>query len=213
MAQFGAKAMHPRALEPAAERGIPVRMKNAFNPEAQGTLVADETGAPGAVARSIHLVRDAGLITVAGAAMIGHAGTAARVCQALADRGINIRMISQSVSEAGISLAVSASQLEKARAALEVALLRTGAVRRVLVEKDVAIVALVGGGMRGTPGVAARVFAAVASKGINVIAIAQGSSELSISFVVPSAAGPEAVRVLHEELLGGGGGTQANVRT
>jgi aspartate kinase len=117
MAQFGAKAMHPRALEPAAERGIPVRMKNAFNPEAPGTLVADETGAPGAVARSIHLVRDAGLITVAGAAMIGHAGTAARVCQALADRGINIRMISQSVSEAGISLAVCESAREGARRA------------------------------------------------------------------------------------------------
>lgn len=202
MAQFGAKAMHPRALEPAAERGIPVRMKNTFNPDGPGTLIAEDAeDAAGTVARSIHAITDAGLITVTGAAMIGRAGTAARVFQSLAERGINIRMISQSVSEAGISLAVTGRQLQSARAALESALLRTRAARRIEVEPEVAIVALVGSGMRGIPGVAARVFAAVARRKINVISIAQGSSELSISFVVPREAGAEAVRALHEEFL------------
>ena len=203
MGQFGAKSMHPRALEPAAERGIPVRMKNTFAPEGSGTLICADAGAGGEVARSIHLVADAALITVTGAAMIGHAGTAARLFQALGERGINIRMISQSVSEAGISLAVAGRQIERARAAIEAALLRTGAARGVEVVEDAAIVAVVGLGMHGTPGVAARVFTAIARRGINVIAIAQGSSELSISFVVAREAAPEAVRALHEEFLPG----------
>src|SRR5204863_883941 len=118
MAQFGAKAMHPRALEPAAERGIPVRMKNTFNPHGPGTLIVSEPAASGEIARSIHLLRDTGLITITGAGMIGRVGTAASVFQALSEHDINIRMISQSVSEAAITIAVTGAQLEDARAAL-----------------------------------------------------------------------------------------------
>ena len=202
MAQFGAKAMHPRALEPAAERGIPVRMKNTFAADGPGTLITNDVPAAGEIARSIHLLRDTGLITITGAAMIGRVGTAARVFQALGERDINIRMISQSVSEAAITLAVAGSQLQAARAALEAGLLRTGAARHVLVEDDITIIAVVGSGLRGTPGVAARLFGAVARKGVNVIAIAQGSSELSVSFAVSRDAGPEIVRTLHDEFLG-----------
>ena len=203
MAQFGAKAMHPRALEPAAERGIPVRIKNTFDPAGAGTLIVPASADRGAsVVRSVHVVSDAALVTVTGAAMIGRSGSAARVFQALADHGVNIRMISQSVSEAGISMAVAGRHLQRARAALEAALLRTHAVRAVEVEPDVALVAMVGSGMRGTPGVAARLFAAIARRGINVIAIAQGSSELSVTLVVPRDAGPHAVRALHDEFLG-----------
>jgi aspartate kinase len=201
MAQFGAKAMHPRALEPAADRAIPVRMKNTFAPDGPGTLITADGAATGEVARSIHLIRDAGMITVTGAAMMGHAGTAARLFQALGERGINIRMISQSASEAAISLAVAGSQLEMARAVVEAGLLRTGRVRRVLVEDDLAIVAMVGSGMRGTPGVAARMFDAIARESINVRAIAQGSSELSISLAVTRDRGADAVRVLHQEFI------------
>lgn len=203
MGQFGAKSMHPRALEPAAERKIPVRMKNTFKPEGEGTLIAQEGDGAGAVARAILLVKDCGLITVTGAAMIGRPGTAARILQTLAERNINIRMISQSVSEAGLSLAVAGKQLQRARGALESALLRTGVARHVQVDEEVAIVAVVGSNMRGMPGVAARVFAAVAKKNVNVIAIAQGSSEISISFIVKREAGAEAVRALHENLLAG----------
>ncbi len=203
MAQFGAKAMHPRALEPAAERGIPVRMKNTFNPGGPGTLITTNGADASEVARSIHLIRDAGMITVTGAAMIGHAGTAARLFQALGERGINIRMISQSASEAAISLAVAGNQLELARATVEAGLLRTGRARRVLAEDDLAVVAMVGSGMRGTPGVAARLFSSIARQGINVSAIAQGSSELSISFTVTRDRGTEAVLALHREFLSG----------
>ncbi len=201
MCLFGAKSMHPRALEPAAEHRLPVRMKNTFNPAGDGTLITDEGPASGDIVRSVLLVRDAGLITVTGAAMMGRPGTAARIFKELGDRGINIRMIVQSVSEAGISLAVSGSHLARAREALEASVLRSGEARRAQVEDGVGIVAVVGSNMRGVPGVAARVFSAVARRGLNVIAIAQGSSELSISLVVKGDAGPEAVRALHDEFL------------
>jgi aspartate kinase len=181
-----------------------VRIRNTFRSGEPGTLVTRDA-APGGIARCVLLVRDAGILTVTGAAMIGHTGTAARVFQTLGERGVNIRMISQSVSEAAISIAVAGSQLEEARAALEAGLLRPGWARAVLAEPEVAIVAVVGSGMRGTPGVAARVFRAVAERGVNVIAIAQGSSELSISLAVSREAGPETVRALHGELVGSGG--------
>ena len=197
MGQFGAKSMHPRALEPAAEHKIPVRMRNTFNPDCAGTLIC-EHAAPGGTARSVLLVKNSALVNVAGAAMIGRPGTAAKVFAALAERGINIQMISQTVSEAGISIAIAGSQLDKARAALDAALVRTGVARHIDVEENMSIVAIVGSGMHGATGVAAKVFGAVAARGINVAAIAQGSSELSICFVVKSAQGAEAVKALHE---------------
>lgn len=199
MGQFGAKSMHPRALEPAAEHGVTVRMRNTFKSSSPGTLIGVKAESSPRIAKSINLVQGSALVTVTGAAMIGRPGTAARVFQALAEKEINIRMISQSVSEAGISFAIAGSHLDRARVALEAALLRTGGAHHLAVEENAAIVAVVGLGMRGAPGVAARVFSAVARSGISVIAIAQGSSELSISFVVKGDAGPEAVRALHED--------------
>ncbi len=203
MGLFGAKSMHPRALEPAAERRIPVRMKNTFNPSGPGTLITDEGGPPKELIRSVLLVKDAALINIAGPAMMGRPGTAARVCQVVADQGINIRMIILSVSEGGISLVVMGAQASAARAALEAHVLRTGIARHVDVIEKVTIVAVIGSFMRGHPGTAARVFGAVGRKGVNVMAIAQGSSELSISFVVKSEEGPDAIRALHDEFMSG----------
>lgn len=205
MGMFGAKSMHPRALEPAAERGIPVRLKNTFKPSADGTLVTHEGPFRQDLVRAVLLVGDAGLVTATGAAMMGRPGTAARIFKVLGEERINIRMIVQSVSEAGISFATSGAQLARARAALEASVLRTGEVHRLEVVERVGIVAAVGSNMKGVPGVAARVFAAVARRGVNVMAIAQGSSELSISLVVRGESGPEAVRAIHEEFLPAGG--------
>lgn len=202
MGMFGAKSLHPRALEPAAERKIPVRMKNTFNPSGPGTLISDEGGPPNEIVRSVLLVKDAGLINVTGAALMGKPGTAARLCKILGDEGINIKVIILSVSEGGISFAVSGTQVARARAALEATVLRSGEARAVQVEEKVAIVAVIGSYMRGHPGTAAKVFTAVGKRGINVMAIAQGSSELSISFIVKGEDGPPAVRALHEDLLG-----------
>lgn len=201
MVQFGAKGIHPRALEPAVERGIPVRIVNTFRPEAPGTRIGGAPTVPAGTARSVHLVNDVSLLTLSGAAMVGRRGTAAKVFQTIADAGGNVRMISQSVSESGISVAISRKDLAAVRAALEGALVRPGIVRQILVEEEVGIIALVGEGMRGTPGISARLFKAVAAAGINVIAIAQGSSELSISFIVAGEKGPDGVRAVYAEFL------------
>jgi len=200
MTIFGAKAMHPRALEPALEGNMPVRIRNAFNPENPGTLIVKEQKIkPRDVVKAITLVRDVALVNVSGAGMVGTPGTAAKVFDVLGRDNINILMISQSVSEANISLIIQRSLLERAVSTLEIALLGRGLIREVTAEDDVCVVAVVGTGMKGTPGVASRIFAAIARRGINIRMIAQGSSELNISFVVKEKDGEEAVRAIHEE--------------
>ncbi len=206
MGQFGAKSMHPLALEPAAEMGIPVRFRNTFNTESAGTLIVPEP--PGTAAdgehpvRSIPLLKNAAMLNISGAAMVGRPGTAAQVFRALGDASVNVMMISQTVSEAGISLVVSRDHAARAKAVLERALMRTHAAKGVRLVDDVNVVAVVGAGMAGHPGVAARVFNAVAQNNINIMAIAQGSSELSISFVVRASQAADAVRALHAEFVG-----------
>jgi aspartate kinase len=204
MGQFGAKSMHPLALEPAAENAIPVRMRNTFKPESPGTLIVPERpdASSGAPVKCVLLLKNAAMISVTGAAMIGRPGTAAAVFRALADAHVNIMMISQSVSEAGISLVVAKDSAERARAVLERTLMRAGTAKSVTLQENTAVVAAVGSGMHGTPGIAARLFGAIAKHKINVMAIAQGSSELSISLVVDAASGPDAVKALHAEFVG-----------
>lgn len=204
MGQFGAKSMHPLALEPAAENAIPVRMRNTFKPESPGTLIVPErpTPAGGAPVKCVLLLKNAAMIGVTGAAMIGRPGTAAAVFRALAEAHINIMMISQSVSEAGISLVITKDSAQRARHVLEHALMRSGSAKAVTLTEDIAVVAAVGSGMHGTPGIAARLFGAIARHKINVMAIAQGSSELSISLVIDAASGADAVKALHGEFVG-----------
>jgi aspartate kinase len=198
MAVFGAKGLHPRAIEAAQNGGVKVRIKNTFNPSAPGTLITDRGLSTDSVVKGVLLVRDVAMITVRGATAVGKPGSAARILQSISSRGINVMMISQSVSESSISLIV---RRESADAALEA--IRDSnppsLIRGVECEKDVVVVAVVGEGMKGTPGVASRVFGAVARRGINVRMIAQGSSELNISFVVKEADGVEAVRAIHED--------------
>jgi aspartate kinase len=200
MTIFGAKAMHPRALEPAMEENIPVRIRNVFNSENPGTLIVKEQKIKlGDAVKAITLVKDVALINVSGAGMVGTPGTAAKVFDVLGRDNINVLMISQSVSEANISFVIQRSLLERAVSTLEIALLGRGLIREVTAEDDVCVVAVVGAGMKGTPGVASRIFTAIARKGINVRMIAQGSSELNISFVVKETDGEEAIRAIHEE--------------
>jgi len=200
MTIFGAKAMHPRALEPAMEENIPVRIRNTFNPENPGTLIVKEQRIKlGEVVKAITLIKSVALVNVSGAGMVGARGTAAKVFDVLGKNNINILMISQSVSEANISFIIQRSLVEKAVSALEIALLGRSLIREVTAEDDVCVVAAVGAGMKGTPGVASRIFTAIAQKGINIRMIAQGSSELNISFVVKETDGEEAVRAIHEE--------------
>jgi aspartate kinase len=197
---FGAKAMHPRALEPARNEGIPVRIRNVFSPEKQGTLIVlDKRIKSKDGVKAVTIVKNVAVITVSGAGMVGAPGTAAKVFEVLGKENINILMISQSVSEANISLVIQRSLLERAVNTLEIALLGREFIREVESEDDVCVVAVLGAGMKGIPGVASRIFTAVSRKGINVRMIAQGSSELNVSFVVKERDGEETVRSIHEE--------------
>jgi aspartate kinase len=204
MAYFGAKNMHPLALSPARLRGIPVRIKNGYRTELPGTLVHRQERRKAGVAKAIMMVTKVGLLTVSGETLAGRPGTAGSIFQALGQRRINIFMISQSVSESNISLVVNRNSLQKARAAIGARLNYRDPGMRIDAEPDVAVIAVVGAGMKGTPGVAARVFGVVAGRGINVKMIAQGSSELNISFVLREQDAVVAVRALHQELVSNG---------
>jgi aspartate kinase len=197
---FGAKAMHPRALEPAQKEGIPVRIRNVFNPENPGTLITKEQKIKTKDGvKAVTLVGNVAVITVSGAGMVGAPGTAAKVFEVLGKENINILMISQSVSEANISLVIQRNLLERAVNTLEIALLGRDFIREIMSEDDVCVVAVLGAGMKGMPGVASKIFSAVAREGINVRMIAQGSSEINVSFVVKENDGEETVRAIHKE--------------
>jgi aspartate kinase len=197
---FGAKMMHPRALQPAAQKKIPVRIKNSSRPSLNGTLVsAIESPNGGKVVKAVSLIRDVGIVTVSGTGMMGAPGVAAKVFQTLGSNNVNVMMISQGSSEATISCVVANKEVDRAVRALQLALMGQGFVDKIAEEKDACVIAVVGSGMKGTPGVAARIFTAVARRKVNVRMVAQGSSEYNVSFVVSHTDGPEAVRAIHEE--------------
>ena len=199
MALFGAKYMHPRALEPVIDTKIPIRIRNTFNLKHEGTVILQNpTKASQRTVNSISAIRHTALIDVSGGSMAGAPGTAAKIFDALAKKRVNIMMISQSPSESSISMVVRKTDLDKATTTLELNLLGK-VVKEVKVNDDVAVIAVVGSGMRGIKGVAARVFNAIATRNVNVIMIAQGSSELNLAFVVNDIDCEQAVRALHDE--------------
>jgi len=200
LSYFGAKMMHPRALQPAARHKIPVRIRNSSKPTFEGTLVsADQSMNNGKVAKAISIIKDVGIITISGASMMGAPGVAAKILQSLGIKGVNVVMISQGSSEATISCVIARKDVDRAVRSLQLSLMGQGDVEKVTEEKDACVIAVVGSGMKGSPGVAARVFTAVAKKNVNVRMIAQGTSEYNISFVVSDVDGPETVRALHDE--------------
>ncbi|MGF3522291.1 MAG: aspartate kinase [Candidatus Bathyarchaeia archaeon] len=199
MAIFGAKAMHPRALGPAIKENIPVRIRSVFHPENEGTLITREADAKFTeVVKAVALIKDVAMINVGGAGMVGAPGSYAKVFEVLGKSGINIMMISTAVSEANISMVIRRNLVGRAVSTLEIALLGKGLVSEVTAEDDVAVVAVMGANMKGTLGVASKIFSTVAKAGINIRMIAQGSSELNISFVVKEKDGPAVVRAIHD---------------
>jgi aspartate kinase len=198
MSYFGAKVLHPRAIEPAIKHGIPVRVKNTFDTEYPGTLVVADQTRREDVVKAVTLIRKVAAINISGAGMVGAIGTAARIFSALANAGVNIVMISQSSSEANMSLVVDDAHLKKALKALK-SEFNKDVVKEVVYDNDVCVVAVVGAGMDGIPGVAGKVFGALGRDKINVIMISQGSSQHNISFAIKESDAENAVRVLHQE--------------
>ncbi|MBU6422514.1 MAG: aspartate kinase [Chloroflexota bacterium] len=202
LSYFGAKVLHPRAVLPAVELGIPVRILNTFAASDAGTTIVGEAVPDGSVVKATTSLGGLALLTVQGAGMSGIPGFAAKVFDTTAAQDVSVLMISQASSENSICIVVPADTVDRLKDALERMLAKELAhhdVERVAVERPIAVVAAVGDGMRGTPGVAARVFGALGRLRINVVAIAQGSSELNISFCVAEADQARAVRAIHDE--------------
>ena len=200
LAHFGAQVIHPKALESAARFQLPFRVKSLSNADGAGTLIVKEVKVKdGNVVKAITNIDDVDLITVSGASMVGTPRLAAKVLEILTDEDIDVLMISQSSSEENITLAIPKDDGSKAQNALELSLLGSKQVREVSIEAGLSIVAVVGAGMRGTPGVAARVFGTMAANDINIRAIAQGSSELNISFITRKQDAPKAIAALHTD--------------
>jgi len=200
MAIFGAKAMHPSALEPVIEARIPVRIRNVFNPKNHGTLIEDgEEAKSKEVVKAVAMIKDVAMINIRGAAMVGAPGSYSKVFDVLGKNKINIMMVSTAVSEANISLIIRRNLLGRTLSTLEIALLGRGLVNEISSEDDVCVIAAMGANMKGTFGVASRIFTAMAQKKINIRMIAQGSSELNISFVIKEKDGIAAVQAIHKE--------------
>jgi len=198
LSYFGAKVLHPRAIEPAIRHGIPVRVKNTFHPEVAGTLVVKDQKLSKDIVKAVTVIKKVALINISGAGMVGTIGVAARVFTTLANAGVNIVMISQGSSEANISLVVDESHLDKAVKAIK-AEFKNGTIKEVTPDRNISVVAVVGAGMANTPGVAGRVFGALGRAQVNVIMISQGSSQHNISFAVSESGAKKAVTVLHKE--------------
>jgi len=200
LAYFGAKVIHPKTILPAVERNISVRILNTFNPEGPSTIITRSPQKNGMV-KAISAIRDLTLMNVEGRGMMGVPGIAARTFRSVADVRANVLMISQASSEQSICFVVQRGHSDQVQRALEQEFERELSLHyidRVRPVHDVAIIAVVGSGMRGTPGIAGRLFSALGHAEVNVIALAQGSSESNISLVVDRKDLEAAVRAIHQ---------------
>ena len=203
LSYFGAKVLHPKTIGPLARYNIPCYIKNTLNPAAPGTCI-DNTGEGDALVKGISSLEHLALITVSGPGLKGVVGMASRVFASMARSQISVSLITQSSSEFSISFCVPQLHLSAAKKALQQEFeleLQTGLLRPLNILSDMAIVSLVGDGMRQHRGVAAKFFASLAQARVNVVAIAQDSSERSISAVVEQAACKNAVKVCHENFF------------
>ncbi len=195
MTMFGAKQIHPRTFDPVMDNEIPLRIRSATNTVHRGTLVAPSHSN---TTKCVSALRGNGLIDIRGFGMVGSPGTAARIFDTLAGPEISVMMISQNPSESSITIVLKNKDLHRAVHALEIEHLGR-IIKQLDVTANVAIVALIGMGLRGTVGAASRAFTAVSDKNVNVIMITQGSSEMNLAFVVRDSDVRVVVQALHDE--------------
>ncbi len=215
LAYYGAKVLHPRALIPVMKRNIAVRIRPFADPASLGTEISRRQTLNAYPVKAVSAIPKQTLLTVTGSGMLGVPGIAARTFAAVHQEGISVSLISQASSEHSICFSVPEESAERGRASLLETFQREIArqeIDGVEVRSGVATLVVVGLGMAGTPGIAARIFSALAEAGINVIAIAQGSSELNLSLVVDGRDAARALRAVHAafQLSKIGGGTVAH---
>src|SRR5213083_2643033 len=213
LAYYGAKVLHPRALVPVLRRSVAVRIRPFAEPASLGTEISRRRTLNAYPVKALSAIPKQALLTVTGSGMLGVPGIAARAFAAVHHEGISVSLISQASSEQSICFSVPEDQAERARRGLDEAFRREigrQEIDRVEVRAGAATLVVVGLGMAGTPGIAARVFSALAEAKINVIAIAQGSSELNLSLVVDGGDAARALRAVHAAFqlskIGGGMG-------
>jgi len=200
MSYFGAKVLHPKTMLPCETVGIPIRIRSTFHPERGGTVVCDRTADVPHGVKTVTTVKDLSLVTVAGRGMAGLPGVARRIFEASERAGVSILMISQASSEQTVSVVVEAGQGEALQRQLRDTLqleIEAGLVGDVVCTDEVAVLSVIGAGMAGRPGIAGDLFGALGGAGVNVLAIAQGGSELSISVALNQAHAARAVRAVH----------------
>lgn len=204
MSNFGNSFVYPPAIQPAIEKQIPITIKNLFNSAFEGTLITYQNENEKLIVKANSSVKNVSLINVQGSGMIGVAGVASRVFGTLAEENISIVMITQASSEHSICLAVRPENGTKAQLALQKEFMEEIKERKmdnISLTKERSIIAIIGENMKHTPGIAGRIFTALGQKEINVVAIAQGSSEFNISVVVEMKLLSKALNVLHEALF------------
>ena len=199
MALFGAKQIHPRTFEPILSKKIPMRIRSTFDTKNTGTIV---TASPSVrtkkTVKCVSAIRNVGLIDLSGGITFAAPGTATKIFTTLSEKNVNVMMVSSNPSESSLSLIVKKSDLEKAVTTLEMNLLGK-TIKKIDATPNVSIIAVIGSGMKGTVGVASKVFSAAQRVNVNVIMIAQGSSELNLAFVVKDADCKSVVQALHDE--------------
>jgi aspartokinase/homoserine dehydrogenase 1 len=204
LSHFGAKVIYPPTIQPVMSRNIPVWVKNTFAPQDPGTVIHNESPQGSEAIRGISSINHIALLSLEGSGMVGIPGFSKRLFEALAMEKINVILITQSSSEHSICVAIDAAMSDKALKTVEQAFEReisAGIVDPLTIEKELSIVALVGENMKSHPGISGKMFGAMGKNGVNVRAIAQGSSERNISAVISTADVRKALNVLHEEFF------------
>ena len=201
LSHFGAKIIYPPTLQPAISHHIPLRIKNTFNPAFEGTLIGKDISEGGFPVKGISSIKHIALLRVSGSGMVGVPGVSSRLFGALAQHQINVILISQASSEHSICFAIAPEDANEAKEVIETAFafeIQSKKIDKVLIERDLSIVAIIGERMRQMPGIAGNLYMALGNNGINVVAVAQGSSELNVSTVINHKDLSKALNALHE---------------
>ncbi len=204
LSHFGAKVIYPPTMLPALKKKIKIRIKNTFNPSHKGTVILEREDSVAFNVKGISSIDDISLLRIQGSGMIGIAGISSRIFNSLAQKGINVILITQASSEHSICLAVIPKDSELAKQAIEDEFkyeIIQEQLNSVIVQKDLSVIAVVGEDMKNTPGIAGKVFQSLGKNGINIHAIAQGSSELNISLVIGKKDLNKALNALHNSVF------------
>jgi aspartokinase/homoserine dehydrogenase 1 len=204
LSHFGAKVIYPPTIQPVMSKNIPVWIKNTFAPEDHGTVIENDVHKNGNNIRGISSINKIALLSLEGSGMIGIPGFSRRLFESLAGDLINVILITQGSSEHSICVGIDEALADKAKLAVDKTFaheIETGRVEPLRIEKGLAIVALVGDNMKSHPGISGKMFGAIGRNGVNVRAIAQGSSERNISAVIAAADVKKAINVLHEDFF------------